>query len=146
MNGKYLQTDFGIFELRSFFSQAINTDQAVKFDIASFFLLNSQTRFDRAHQLNFHNNFCGKWSVVWGNETSVDEVYKKIQAYIEAEDKHKPLSDQKLAEQLQSDGLKVSRRTVAKYREKLNIAYYNNNISLLQGIERENSIKKTKVT
>lgn len=85
VNGKYLQTDFGIFELRSFFSQAINTDQA-------------------------------------GNETSVDEVYKKIQAYIEAEDKHKPLSDQKLAEQLQSDGLKVSRRTVAKYREKLNIA------------------------
>lgn len=85
VNGKYLQTDFGIFELRSFFSQAINTDQA-------------------------------------GNETSVDEVYKKIQAYIEAEDKHKPLSDQKLVEQLQSDGLKVSRRTVAKYREKLNIA------------------------
>ena len=41
VNGKYLQTDFGIFELRSFFSKAINTDQA-------------------------------------GNETSVDEVYKKI--------------------------------------------------------------------
>ncbi|WP_258409067.1 RNA polymerase factor sigma-54 [Ligilactobacillus animalis] len=85
VNGKYLQTDFGVFELRSFFSQAVNTDQA-------------------------------------GNETSVDEVYKKIQTYIGAEDKHKPLSDQKLAERLQGDGLKVSRRTVAKYREKLNIA------------------------
>ena len=50
--------------------------------------------------------------------------YIKIQAYIEAEDKHKPLSDQKLAEQLQSDGLKVSCRTVAKYREKIKYRFF----------------------
>ena len=41
---------------------------------------------------------------------------------IEMEDKHKPLSDDELTEQLQNKGYNIARRTVAKYREQLNIS------------------------
>jgi RNA polymerase sigma-54 factor len=40
---------------------------------------------------------------------------------IDAEDTRKPLSDQAIAKALQSKGIQVARRTVAKYRESLRI-------------------------
>lgn len=85
VNGKYLQTDFGVFELRSFFTKAVVKSSEEK-------------------------------------QVSVDFVCERLKELIANENKKKPLSDQKLATLLQSDGLKVSRRTIAKYRETLKIA------------------------
>ncbi|MHC5229614.1 RNA polymerase factor sigma-54 [Enterococcus sp. LJL99] len=85
VNGKYLQTEFGVFELRSFFSHGLST---------------------------------GENSV----EISTSGVKKQLQALIDLEDKAKPLSDQKLVDLLQKKGIKISRRTVTKYREALGIA------------------------
>jgi RNA polymerase sigma-54 factor len=45
----------------------------------------------------------------------------KIRRIIEAETDRTPLSDQKIADMLKKDGLNIARRTVAKYREQLNI-------------------------
>ena len=44
-----------------------------------------------------------------------------IQDIIAREDPHKPLSDSAIEKTLKEQGLKVARRTVAKYREQLNI-------------------------
>jgi len=57
-----------------------------------------------------------------GNSTSVENVKKRIKQLVEQENKQKPLSDQKLSVNLQKEGIEISRRTVAKYREELNIA------------------------
>ncbi|MBO1308491.1 RNA polymerase factor sigma-54 [Enterococcus sp. 669A] len=81
VNGKYIETDFGVFELRSFFVNKISDE-----------------------------------------DTSADEVKQLIQGFIDDENKNKPLSDQKIADMLKTNGQKVSRRTVAKYREALGIA------------------------
>lgn len=81
INGKYIQTDFGIFELKEFFSR--------------------------------------RSKVTVGKEQSVDQVKTKIKGILEKEDRTKPLSDQKISEMLVDDGLKIARRTVAKYREQL---------------------------
>ncbi|MEE5987431.1 RNA polymerase factor sigma-54 [Ligilactobacillus equi] len=86
VNGKYLQTDFGSFELRSFFTQATV----------------------------YHN--------VNGQDVQVDKVKAEILRLIENEDKRKPLSDQKIVLALDAQGVKISRRTVAKYRETAGIA------------------------
>ncbi len=80
VNGKYIETDFGVVELRSFFVNKVS-----------------------------------------GEDTSVDEVKRLIALLVEKEDKHKPLSDQKIVELLAEKEQKISRRTVAKYREALNI-------------------------
>jgi len=56
-----------------------------------------------------------------GEEVSSREVKKILQNAIEAEDKHKPLPDEKLMEILKEKGYTIARRTVAKYREQLNI-------------------------
>lgn len=82
VNGKYLETPFGTYELRSFF--------------------NSQT--NRAGEL-----------------IEVDKIKKRIQQLVNDEDKKKPLSDQKIVTKLKEEGFNISRRTVAKYREELNI-------------------------
>lgn len=52
------------------------------------------------------------------SSTSVKETIKKI---ISEEDRSRPLSDQKIVEILKSQNITVARRTVAKYREELNI-------------------------
>ncbi|MGX2944341.1 RNA polymerase factor sigma-54 [Enterococcus alishanensis] len=80
VNGKYIETDFGIFELRQFFVNKVNNE-----------------------------------------DSSADGIKLKIKEMIDQEDKNKPLSDQKLVELLANDGEKLSRRTVAKYRENLKI-------------------------
>ncbi len=83
-NSKSVQTDFGIYPLKYFFSEGIATDS--------------------------------------GEDVSSREVKHILKEIIEAEDKKKPLSDEKLEEMLNKKGYNIARRTVAKYREQLNIS------------------------
>jgi RNA polymerase sigma-54 factor len=83
-NGKYVQTDFGIFELKYFFTERIQTDD--------------------------------------GEEVSTRKVKTRISEMIEKENSDKPLSDEKISQILTKEGYPVARRTVAKYREQLNIS------------------------
>lgn len=82
-NSKYVQTNFGIFSLKFFFSEGMQTDS--------------------------------------GEEVSTKEIKKILQDCIEAEEKRKPLTDEKLMDILQEKGYPIARRTVAKYREQLGI-------------------------
>ncbi|HTJ49120.1 MAG TPA: RNA polymerase factor sigma-54 [Cyclobacteriaceae bacterium] len=82
-SSKAIQTDFGIFPLKYFFSEGISTDS--------------------------------------GEEVSSREVKQIIKDIIESEDKDKPFSDDKLEKILNDKGYNIARRTVAKYREQLNI-------------------------
>ncbi len=82
-NSKYVQTEFGTFLLKSFFSESL-------------------TKSD-------------------GEEVSTIEVKKILQDGIDEESKRKPLTDEKLASILKEKGYNIARRTVAKYREQLNI-------------------------
>jgi RNA polymerase sigma-54 factor len=82
-NSKYVQTEFGTFLLKSFFSEAIQTEN--------------------------------------GEEVSNKEVKKILEDCIGNEDKRKPLADEKLTEILKEQGYNIARRTVAKYREQMNI-------------------------
>lgn len=83
VNGKYVQTHFGVFELKYFFSEGLETES--------------------------------------GEEVSSREVKNAVQEIVDNENKKKPLSDQAIADLLKKEGYKVARRTVSKYREKLNI-------------------------
>lgn len=56
-----------------------------------------------------------------GEEVSTREVKKILTEIISTENKRKPLSDEKLKNLLQSKGYNIARRTVAKYREQLDI-------------------------
>ena len=56
-----------------------------------------------------------------GEEVSTLEVKNILNDIIGTEDKIKPLSDEKLKDLLQGKGYNIARRTVAKYREQLNI-------------------------
>lgn len=56
-----------------------------------------------------------------GEEVSNREVKKILQDAIDSENKQKPLPDEKLMEILKEKGYHIARRTVAKYREQLNI-------------------------
>lgn len=82
-NSKYVQTGYGIFPLKYFFSESLSTDS--------------------------------------GEEVSTREVKKILSEAIEGEQKRKPLTDDKLAALLKEKGYNIARRTVAKYREQLNI-------------------------
>ncbi|PXX95198.1 RNA polymerase sigma-54 factor [Marinifilum breve] len=82
-NSKYIQTHFGIFSLKYFFSEGLQTDT--------------------------------------GEEVSTREIKKILQECVDNEDKKKPLTDDKLAAILKEKSYKIARRTVAKYREQLNI-------------------------
>lgn len=82
-NSKYIQTHFGIFPLKYFFSEGLQTDS--------------------------------------GEEVSTREIKKILEDCIESESKRKPLTDDELSEILQKKGYQIARRTVAKYREQLNI-------------------------
>jgi len=61
-----------------------------------------------------------------GEDVSSLSVQKNIRDLIEGEDSMKPLSDSAIARILASKGLKIARRTVAKYREKMKIPSSNN--------------------
>jgi len=82
-NSKYVQTEFGTFLLKSFFSEGLRTDS--------------------------------------GEEVSNKEVKKILEGCIAEEDKKKPLADEKLTDILREKGYPIARRTVAKYREAMNI-------------------------
>jgi RNA polymerase sigma-54 factor len=82
-NSKYVDTDFGIFPLKFFFSEGISNDN--------------------------------------GEEGSNREIKKILEEAINGEKKSKPLTDDALAALLNDKGYPIARRTVAKYREQLNI-------------------------
>ena len=82
-NSKYVQTEHGTFLLKSFFSEAIQTES--------------------------------------GEEVSNKEVKKILEDCIGGEDKRHPLADEKLTDILKERGYNIARRTVAKYREQMNI-------------------------
>lgn len=82
-NSKSIQTEFGIFPLKYFFSEGISTES--------------------------------------GEDVSSREVKQKLKKFIEEEDKSKPLSDDKLEKLLKAEGYNIARRTVAKYREQMNL-------------------------
>jgi len=52
---------------------------------------------------------------------STREVKKILSDLVQQEDKHRPISDEQLTNLLQEKGYNIARRTVAKYREQLNI-------------------------
>ena len=56
-----------------------------------------------------------------GEEVSTREIKKILEECVNGEDKRKPLTDEKLTNILQEKGYQIARRTVAKYREQLNI-------------------------
>ena len=82
-NSKYVQTVYGVFPLKYFFSESLSTES--------------------------------------GEEVSTREVKKILSDAVDNEDKRKPLTDEKLAKLLKDKGYNIARRTVAKYREQLNI-------------------------
>jgi RNA polymerase sigma-54 factor len=82
-NSKFVQTEFGTYRLKYFFSESLSTDS--------------------------------------GEEVSTREVKEILSNMIDAEDKQKPLSDEFLTDMLNEKGYNIARRTVAKYREQLNI-------------------------
>ena len=83
VSSKYVQTDFGIYLLREFFSEGIMKDDGV--------------------------------------EGSNLEVKRILQDLIGKESKKKPLTDEKLTNLLNERGYNIARRTVAKYREQMDI-------------------------
>ena len=56
-----------------------------------------------------------------GEDISARSVRAKIQKMVEEEDVHKPMTDQKIVELLKTNGVKIARRTVAKYRDQLGV-------------------------
>ena len=83
VNSKYIETPFGIYSLKYFFSEGLENQD--------------------------------------GEEVSTRELKKALQECVDAEDKRKPLTDDQLVEEMTRRGYKVARRTIAKYRDQLNI-------------------------
>jgi RNA polymerase sigma-54 factor len=65
--------------------------------------------------------FSGGTTSADGEEMSWDAVKEKLKSIIDTEDKRKPLNDDEIVKKLQEQGIKLARRTVAKYRDLLNI-------------------------
>ncbi|MDR1332135.1 MAG: RNA polymerase factor sigma-54 [Tannerella sp.] len=82
-NSKYVQTNFGIYPLKFFFSESTQNES--------------------------------------GEEISTREVKQIMKEYIDVEDKHSPLTDDILSVMLKDKGYVIARRTVAKYREQMDI-------------------------
>ena len=82
-SGKYVQTDYGVFELKYFFTSSISTES--------------------------------------GGARSSLSVKEMIKDMVDNEDVKNPLSDKDIELQLKQKGLKIARRTIAKYRDELNI-------------------------
>ncbi|MDR1679145.1 MAG: RNA polymerase factor sigma-54 [Prevotellaceae bacterium] len=82
-SGKYIQTDFGIFSLKFFFSESLQTET--------------------------------------GEDVSSREIKSILRSCIEKEDKRHPITDEQLTEVLKQKGYIIARRTVAKYRDLLEI-------------------------
>lgn len=65
--------------------------------------------------------FTGGTEDAAGQSVSWDSVKAKVKEIIDGEDKHRPLSDDQVMRELSAGGVKISRRTVAKYRAQLAI-------------------------
>jgi len=65
--------------------------------------------------------FDSRLSTDAGDDVSARSVKERIAAMVANEDKAHPLSDQEIAERLGAEGLRIARRTVAKYRDQLRI-------------------------
>jgi RNA polymerase sigma-54 factor len=83
VNSKYVQTEFGVYPLRHFFTSGLESAN--------------------------------------GEDISNSVVKEKVKDIIAAEESDDPLNDDKIAEMLKQDGIKIARRTVAKYREQLSL-------------------------
>ena len=83
INGKYMQTPRGVFEIKYFFSSGVTG--------------------------------------AGGEGMSSNSIKTFIKEIVESEDPKKPYSDQDMVEILNQKGIEISRRTVAKYREGMNI-------------------------
>lgn len=83
VNSKYIETHFGIYSLKYFFSEGLENQD--------------------------------------GEEVSTRELKKSLLECVAAEDKRKPLTDDQLVEEMTKKGYKVARRTIAKYRDQLDI-------------------------
>ncbi|MCB0258886.1 MAG: RNA polymerase factor sigma-54 [Calditrichaeota bacterium] len=81
--GKYVETDYGVFELKYFFNEGMETDE--------------------------------------GDALSTLRIKDRLKEIIESENPRKPYSDDKLGKMLNDEGIPIARRTVAKYREQLDI-------------------------
>ncbi len=81
--GKYVETDHGIFPLKYFFNEGMETED--------------------------------------GEDMSTLRIKDRLKEIISNENPRKPLSDEKLANLLKEEGIPIARRTVAKYREQLDI-------------------------
>ena len=57
-----------------------------------------------------------------GEGTSAHQIKSRLRELVDGEDKARPLSDQKLCQLLEGEGVTISRRTVAKYRDELGIS------------------------
>jgi len=82
-NSKYVQTPYGTFLLKTFFSESMSTES--------------------------------------GEEVSSREIKNMLKEFIDNEDKRHPLTDDELCAKLNEKGYNIARRTVAKYREQLEI-------------------------
>ncbi len=65
--------------------------------------------------------FTGGTETEDGESVGWDRVKTRVKELVDAEDKKKPLKDDKIAALLKSEGVEISRRTVAKYRQQLSI-------------------------
>jgi len=65
--------------------------------------------------------FSSGLSTVGGEDLSARAVRDKIKAMVSDEDPKKPLTDQAIVKMLKTDGVKIARRTVAKYRDQMGI-------------------------
>ncbi|MDR0414431.1 MAG: RNA polymerase factor sigma-54 [Prevotellaceae bacterium] len=83
VSNKYVQTNFGIYPLKFFFSEAMKTED--------------------------------------GEEVSNRKIKAAIKKLVDEEDKDAPMSDDEIAGKLKAQGYIIARRTVAKYRDMLNI-------------------------
>lgn len=83
VNSKYIETHFGIYSLKYFFSEGLENQD--------------------------------------GEEVSTRELKKTLQELVDGENKRKPFTDDQLVSEMTSRGYKVARRTIAKYRDQLNI-------------------------
>ena len=68
-----------------------------------------------------HREFLDPEIAEGGEDVAWDAIKVALKEIIDTEDKAKPLSDEALVEELKKRGIEIARRTVAKYRDQLNI-------------------------
>lgn len=98
VNGKFLRCDFGVFELRRFFSASLPVEETQK-----------ETSADM------------KTNSAMQTEVSAAAVQARIRYLVDHESPTAPLSDAKIEKILAEEGVRISRRTVAKYRDHMHI-------------------------